>query len=186
MGGKAFSALLPHAVFPRLPTAQYKAQQRLLLPRVQAFFRKTAVPVEAPEKTDHGDLDILVLDTLKPDERGDYDFDGLRQALGAEFIIRATGNRTSNFAVPLPRDYGVDINAEAVAVHKYFQVDLHVCEFESEFERIKFFHSYGDMGMLLGLVGKGAGLPTGAKGLHVRSFTFMLVPYSHSNDRLDS
>jgi hypothetical protein len=180
MGGKAFAALLPNALFPRLPSAQYAAQKQLLLPRVQRFFREVTVPVEAPEKVDHGDLDILAFEPLEPDERGDYDFEAVKQALGAETVIRATGNRTSNFALPLPDGYGVTAS-DGDSGLKYFQVDIQVCEDRREFERIKFFHSYGDMGMLLGLVGKGVGLPTGAKGLHVRRLLYLVaISFSRS------
>jgi hypothetical protein len=182
MGGSAFLVQLPHARFPRLPTSQYETYKQLLLPRVHAFFQHAKVPVEAPEKTDHGDLDILALGPLSPDERGDLDFGALKQALGAEACILQRGNRTSNFAIPLSRLSGFPVIESAEnrpptgatlgremddSTDAYLQVDVHVCEDQNEFERITFFHSYGDMGMLLGLIAKGAGLQLGATGLKV-------------------
>jgi hypothetical protein len=48
------------------------------------------------------------------------------------------------------------------------QVDVHVCSDKSEYDRISFFHSYGDMGMILGLIARNSGLALGLKGLKVR------------------
>jgi hypothetical protein len=55
----------------------------------------------------------------------------------------------------------------------YFQVDVHVCMDKDEWDRIMFYNSYGDLGMILGLIGKNAGLSLGSKGLKVCS------PYPH-------
>lgn len=49
----------------------------------------------------------------------------------------------------------------------YFQVDIHVCMDKDEWDRIMFYNSYGDLGMILGLIGKNAGLSLGSKGLKV-------------------
>jgi hypothetical protein len=165
MGGKAFAASLLNARFPRLPTAIYENHKKRLLPVVQRYFRDVGVPVEAPEKVDHGDLDFLAHGPLAPDEKGDVDFESLQNALGAKVCIPMRGNRTSHFAVPF-----VD---EGMTGDDYLQVDVHVCEDEAEFKRILFFHSYGDMGMLMGLVAKGVGLHMGTKGLEV---TFTINP----------
>jgi hypothetical protein len=148
--------------------------------------------VEAPEKTDHGDLDILALGPLSPDERGDLNFGALKQALGAEACISQRGNRTSNFAIPLSRLSGFPVIESTETSHPtgatlgresmddstdaYLQVDVHVCEDQNEFERITFFHSYGDMGMLLGLIAKGAGLQLGATGLKVSLHSLTSFP----------
>lgn len=160
MGGKAFTASLLNARFPRLPTAQYETYKSTLLPVVKRYFQHVGIPKEAPEKVDHGDLDFLAHGPVVPDEKGDVDFESLKNALGAKICLPMRGNRTSNFAIPLVGE-GMDDN-------DYLQVDVHVCEDEAEFKRIMFFHSYGDMGMLMGLVARGVGLHLGTKGLRVR------------------
>ena len=38
---------------------------------------------------------------------------------------------------------------------------------KEEWDKIMFFHSYGDLGMILGLLGKNVGLALGYKGLKV-------------------
>lgn len=49
----------------------------------------------------------------------------------------------------------------------YFQVDVHVCTDKDEWDRIMFCHSYGDLGMILGLIARNVGLSLGSKGLKV-------------------
>lgn len=51
------------------------------------------------------------------------------------------------------------------------QVDVNVCRDRAEWERTVFFHGYGDLGMILGLIAKNAGLALGEKGLKVLSRT---------------
>lgn len=49
------------------------------------------------------------------------------------------------------------------------QVDINVCSDKAEWERIVFFHAYGDLGMILGLLARNHGLALGTKGLKVNS-----------------
>lgn len=100
MGGSAFSAKLPSTAFPRIPPAVYKNLRANLLLRLQELYTYVGVPVEAPEKADHGDLDFLVAVPIAtgtdyvPHER-------IVEAIGAEHVVPMAGNRTSNFAVPV-------------------------------------------------------------------------------------
>jgi len=84
------------------------------------------------------------------------------------------GNRTSNYAVPISSGewaaFGYstkedDKRKEVAGGQIFYQIDVHVCTDKEEWDRIMFHHSYGDLGMILGLVGKNAGLSFGAKGL---------------------
>ena len=45
------------------------------------------------------------------------------------------------------------------------QVDVHVCSDKAEWESIHFFHGYGDLGMIFGLIARNKGLALGSKGL---------------------
>jgi len=100
MGGSAFSASLPSAGFPRLPPAVYNVLKANLLIKLQELYTHVGVPVEAPEKADHGDLDFLVAVPIAtgtdyvPHER-------IVEAIGAKHVVPMAGNRTSNFAVPV-------------------------------------------------------------------------------------
>lgn len=51
------------------------------------------------------------------------------------------------------------------------KVDVHVCEDKTELDRVVFFNSYGDLGMILGLLAANVGLKLGSKGLKVSKRT---------------
>lgn len=107
MGGNAFGSILKASSFPRLPPAVYAALKSRLLPKIQELYSFVAVPIEAPEKPDYGDLDFVVTGQK-------VQFDGtsdrvlvnipheiVQQTIGARFVNPVDGNRTSNFAIPV-------------------------------------------------------------------------------------
>ena len=191
MGGSAFSSVLQAAAFPRIPPAVYKNLKTRFHPKLAELYTWVGVPIEAPEKLDHGDLDFLV---AIPKDQGTQSVSHqvMKEILGAELVIPMEGNRTSNYAVPISSGewaaFGYsteeDDKRKEVADEQIFyqvrswngmvsnltpcfQIDVHVCTDKEEWDRIMFYHSYGDLGMILGLVGKNAGLSFGAKGLKV-------------------
>ncbi|KAK0504045.1 hypothetical protein EDD18DRAFT_1457129 [Armillaria luteobubalina] len=86
--------------------------------------------------------------------------DTVKELLGAVHVLPMPGPRTSNYAIPIPED---EFNTQ---MHVgWYQVDVHVCRSLEDFARVKFFHSYGDMGMILGLVARHSGLHLGIHGL---------------------
>ena len=100
MGGSAFSASLPLTAFPRLPSSVYKNLKAKLLLKLQELYLYVGVPIEAPEKVDHGDLDFLVAVPLAPGT--DYvRHEQIAEAIGAKHVVPNAGNRTSNFAIPI-------------------------------------------------------------------------------------
>ncbi|EKM51481.1 uncharacterized protein PHACADRAFT_149901 [Phanerochaete carnosa HHB-10118-sp] len=147
MGGNAFRTLLPDAIFPRMDPGLYAELKELLTSRLQTVYALVAVPHEAPDKKDFGDLDFVVcqpFDGLVREEK-------LRTALGAQHII--THGSTSNLAIPMQ-----DKNS-------YCQADIQVCDDSDDWQRTAFFLSYGDLGMILGLLARPAGLSLGRHGL---------------------
>jgi hypothetical protein len=106
MGGNAFGTVLQGSSFPRLPPAIYTALKLRLLPRIQSLYTFVAIPMEAPEKPDHGDLDFVVA-CPKSDIIPGHDVlinvphKIVQETIGARFLNPAEGNRTSNFAVPV-------------------------------------------------------------------------------------
>ncbi|KAG6900338.1 hypothetical protein C0993_012295 [Termitomyces sp. T159_Od127] len=88
------------------------------------------------------------------------------------------GNRTSNFAVPIAVGEWTTLGHEPEEKEArrltqdgdiYYQVDVNVCSDKAEFERMVFYHSYGDLGMIMGLLARNVGLTLGEKGLKVRA-----------------
>ncbi|KAJ4482143.1 hypothetical protein J3R30DRAFT_2131082 [Lentinula aciculospora] len=182
MGGSAFNVLLANS-FPRIPSPVYQALKARLTPVLQQFYINVAVPAEAPEKIDHGDLDFVV---CNPRESTSYALAAqsvnvphelVKAALGASHCILEEGNRTSNFAVAVDqgawRHLGCaeqeEKSRQAADMRDiFYQIDVRVCEDENEWERVVYFHSYGDLGMIQGLVASNVGLVLGANGLKFR------------------
>ncbi|KAJ6513416.1 hypothetical protein C8R45DRAFT_813034 [Mycena sanguinolenta] len=177
MGGSAFSAILPASAFPRIPPAVYRALKAHLTPRLQTLYSIVSTPYEAPEKTDHGDLDFLVCDPLDNATTMEVPHDDVQALLNAKYIVPMPGNRTSSYAVRIEHGEWAALGhgseeEEARRQAKedgqdemFSQVDVHVCSDKAEWERIHFFHGYGDLGMIFGLIARNKGLALGSKGL---------------------
>jgi hypothetical protein len=114
MGGSAFTSMLGRGAFPRLPPPVYQAVKERYLAKIGSLYSLVTVPIEAPEKETHGDLDILVAEpksfiaaegsaeTLGSEPSTPYVAPSVVQAvLGATHIVECEGNRTSNFAIPI-------------------------------------------------------------------------------------
>jgi hypothetical protein len=111
MGGSAFSAELEATSFPRLPPPVYAALKAHLLPKIQSLYSFVAVPIEAPEKLDFGDLDFVVAcpkiyDAAETTRNGttappNVAHEIVQEVIGARFSNCMEGNRTSNFAIPV-------------------------------------------------------------------------------------
>ncbi|KAF5389273.1 hypothetical protein D9757_003542 [Collybiopsis confluens] len=183
MGGSAFNSL-PSGSFPRIPPPVYKDLKARLSPALDRLYEYVAVPIEDPEKTDHGDLDFIVCTPRNarnlPETETDTDtavnvpHNQVQVALGAIHSIVEDGARTSNFAVLVERGAWSSSGCseeeerarEAVESGEiFYQVDVHVCADKDDWDRVVYFHSYGDLGMIQGLVTRNVGLVLGVNGL---------------------
>ncbi|KAL9711299.1 hypothetical protein Ac2012v2_005839 [Leucoagaricus gongylophorus] len=198
MGGNAFGSILPSSAFPRLPPNVYHALKTRMWPLLEELYVHVGVPHVAPEKMDHGDLDLIVslprrhtiltqssvvLHT-SDSESGDsklpvhVSHEVVAAIIKAKHFNAMDGNRISNYAVPISEGawavHGL-IEAEAEENARkdageegiYYQVDVNVCESKAEWDRRLLFSSYGDLGMIMGLIAKNAGLHLSNKGLKV-------------------
>ncbi|KAI0699123.1 hypothetical protein BC835DRAFT_1227272, partial [Cytidiella melzeri] len=154
MGGNAFATLLPEASFPRMSPSVYQRLKDRLGTRLRDLYEVVAVPCEAPEKADYGDLDFVVYKPVRGLAQ-----DEISEALCAR-QAKFEGDRMSYFAVPAEGSGDVTTNV-------YHQVDLLVCSNKEEFERVMFFNSYGDLGMIIGLLAKAGQLSLGSTGLRL-------------------
>ena len=176
MGGNAFNQTLPQASFPRMPPATYKALKATLLPLVEQFYALVVVPPEAPEKPDYGDLDFVVAYPHSDDV-----VDRVKEAIRAAHYLPQEGRGTSSFAIPVDAfDLPVDSASEGAfslsAQDTYIQVDVNVCADRESWERTVFLHSYGDTGMILGVIGRSVGVALGVHGLKVSIVSPFLAP----------
>lgn len=104
----------------------------------------------------------------------------IRQALEAQFAIPLEENRTSNFAIPITKEWiaqGGTLDKNVPQQEIYCQVDVHACTDEDEYERIVFLHGFGDLGMILGLIARNCGFSLGTKGLKVSLLLKTIVPW---------
>ncbi|EDR13361.1 uncharacterized protein LACBIDRAFT_309137 [Laccaria bicolor S238N-H82] len=178
MGGNAFNAVLAANAFPRIPPKVYRALKARLFPALVNLYSWVGVPMEAPEKANYGDLDFLVAcpKASTSNEAVDIPHQTIQSVIGATFVNPMEGNRTSNYAVPVELgEWGSHGHAQEEEDSRrladdgkiFYQVDVHVCTDKAEWDRVIFFHSYGDLGMILGLVGRNNGLALGVKGLKI-------------------
>jgi hypothetical protein len=152
MGGKAFLEVLSGATFPRMTPQIYQTLKALHLEQLKGLFHLVGVPREAPEKTSHGDLDFVVfspVDRLCPED--------IKHTIGATHCITDSDASALNLAVPM----------EGGDASNFYQVDINQCRDEDEWGRTIFFHGYGDLGMIMGLVARANGLSLGLHGLKV-------------------
>ncbi|KAJ7227075.1 hypothetical protein GGX14DRAFT_628086 [Mycena pura] len=194
MGGNAFSATLPASAFPRIPPAAYRALKARLTSRLRTLYSIVSTPVEAPEKADHGDLDFLVCEPLTGGTTEVPHVD-VQALFAAKHVVPMPGNRTSSYAVLVEKGEWAAVDhpsneeaarqaAEADKQEIYYQVDVHVCADKAEWERIQFFHGYGDLGMILGLIARNRGLTLGTKGLKLPNPPRAPLDLSESMDEI--
>jgi hypothetical protein len=89
--------------------------------------------------------------------------------LSAKFVVPKEANRTSNFAIPITAEWVEKYGClpDDALQEVYCQVDIHVCADKDEWDRIVFFHGFGDLGMIVSLIARNCGFSLGTKGLQV-------------------
>lgn len=113
------------------------------------FYQQVSTPAEAPEKPDHGDIDILV-----QNPQHEFTQKELALSLGATDHVKAKG--ITSFAIPLP-----GYEAEC------FQLDIHTCK-PGLFEWETTIYTHGDLWRILGLAANRQGFTINDTGLHLR------------------
>ena len=116
MGGRAFtssSSANSPLLTPRMPPDIYFRLRDHYLQLLSSLYTQIATPIEAPEKTSYGDIDILVSQPkCIPTSASAED---LARVLGAERIFVNSGSPLTSFALPYPN-----------LPNNYVQLDLHL------------------------------------------------------------
>lgn len=110
MGGKVFSSGGDPLFTPRLAREAYKQVRESCLAALRPLFPLVGTPVEAPQKTTFGDVDILACIEGSPLAAADQgtqaaSYDAIWSAVEAALQPRRTNQETplaKNFAVPWP------------------------------------------------------------------------------------
>lgn len=162
MGGLAFAAPGPNGEpalsIPRMSSEVYIKLRDQCMIILSTLYYEVFCPAEAPNKPDHGDVDILVSGPRRSDINGEV----LKQALHA-FRANTTNPVSKNFAVPLPSKDPTESKREQV----YAQVDVCRCP-EGHLKWELLMKSYGDLWQIVGKFLRKAGLVANDRGLHVR------------------
>ncbi|KAF8517433.1 hypothetical protein BU17DRAFT_49889 [Hysterangium stoloniferum] len=166
MGGKAFLDTMEGATFPRMDTQTYQRLKARHLGEIKRVYRLVDSPREVPEKADHGDIDFIVCSPIIEADRSEV----LKTATGATHSMK--NGSSYNLAILLD---GEDVS------QAYYQVDVNECENEVAWEQMLSFQSYGDLGMILGLLARANGLTLSLHGLKVwdipHSSEYQLGPF---------
>ena len=113
------------------------------------FYDRVVVPPEAPEKSDHGDIDFLADEPLL-----NFIAQDLELELGASAYTKAGG--TTSFAIRVSEHSNT-----------FFQLDVHLC-MKGCFEWESVIYAYGDLWHIIGSVVTRFGLVINNFGLHAR------------------
>ena len=157
MPGKAFTADLGQAAFPLLPTQIHQQLKASLGDKLHSLYAHVGSPAPATDKREHGDVELIVCEP-----RGEVTSDQIQKALGAKLKVAQEGTRLSSYAVPTSNG------------GKYIQVNVQVCDNKDEWDAALLVYSYGDMGLIMGLLARAYGLSFGQKGLKVIDAKFLL------------
>lgn len=153
MGGSAFNS--PKHGNLRTPRIPNHIHQRLVShfkSILSGFYSKVESSPDAPEKNEHGDIDILVEGPLKTGSSTEV----LQSALGAATCIDLS-----------PTAYFAIWDDQLAA---YVQLDVHICR-QGGIEWELFHRAYGDLWNILGVMGKPFGLSVNDTGVRISAET---------------
>jgi hypothetical protein len=177
MGGNAFATHNPPLPTPRMPPQVFRLIQEQTLSILRQHYTHVDSAIEAPGKTNYGDVDVLVSSSLDLTLEG---FKGKRKeiaehlatVLGAKAWITEIGNPVVNLALPWPKIVDGRINETRVTQEedekKYIQLDIHICPTPAEFAWELFHTAHGDLWNILGTTIRPFGLTVNNHGLYLR------------------
>ena len=185
MGGKAFSNRDPPLHVPRLSDVDFSYLCAKYISQLLQIFERVDVPTPAPDKSTHGDIDILVggpkpwamADVISasnrlPQQQSPSDVQRLLKkrlqqfpqpiqaaaiVLQAHDVIFNGADQPANFAIAHPD-----------GTHAFVQVDVRVCADDFAFDWLLFLETHGDFWLIAGRPLGHVGLTVTDKGLWVR------------------
>jgi hypothetical protein len=156
MGGKVFERLN----VPRMSSRLYYQMIEEFMPKLNVFFERVVIPRDAPNKSDHGDIDFLVGGIRVP-LRGDDLWKRIEGAFAADH--RAARGGSHSYAIPHPNISDAHI-----------QVDVELAPGDGTlggddlFEWTKLMKGDADLMQIVGITHRPLGLVCNDRGFHVR------------------
>ncbi|CAK3837508.1 Hypothetical predicted protein [Lecanosticta acicola] len=185
MGGHAFAQAVTESGAPTLRTPRMTPAEYSHLKAVYRERLKTLLPgceveslIEAPEKPDYGDLDLIVCSDQT------HDLPDLAQQVGARAILVYGSDKDQRCTLAVPKNgckceapvalykpsHGnvpAQVQSKNLSEEEYAQIDIRFLTPES-FEWYAFYASYGDLAALLGRLARPLGFTVSDKGLWLR------------------
>lgn len=173
MGGAAFAS--DGLYTPRIPTAIYEKVLEDIESRLAPLFEVVTHAIDAPEKSDHGDLDILAAPLAgkqpQPEE--------IAKLLDAEKYQNASvANPVIYLALPWPTLNSTetqtttgspdDEKLTSEEAQKFIQVDLRICRSMPDLYWQLFAHGHGDLVNILASIIRCKGLTLSSQALWLR------------------
>lgn len=173
MGGSAFGT--DRALNPRMPPLVYEQTRNSVIAALLSIYSLAETPIEAPEKPDHGDVDVIVCSPLQSLPRS-IDINA-KVALTIGAIDFKPGKPASQFAVPWPNDAELPKDALSAEDHHagakerpqmFIQVDIITAPSPATFKWQVFNHCHGDFWNILGSLIRRFGLTASNSGIYLR------------------
>lgn len=137
MGGKIFTVGANALRTPRMTQEVYDLMKSKCLTSLKPLFKRAVVPIEAPEKTSYGDVDVLVsLESASLPRVGNESMDNTKLRIWASIEERLKASRTirqnayeRHMALPFPvltsslleRQVALEASEAALAKDKIFE-----------------------------------------------------------------
>lgn len=189
MGGHAFCIpsldkagnVQPALYTPRLLQRVYEAMKEIVIQNLKELFHHVVIPIEHPEKTDHGDVDVLVCGFRDELSSKSTIFDlreDIARQLGAdESRSWCDGNHTGFFAVPVPASIislgsvpepGLELPMLGSSRQYWVQVDVQVVTAPSQLQWRRFRLDHATLQPILTLGLRPAGFIFMNDGFYIR------------------
>lgn len=173
MGGNLFAGRgLPT---PRFSADIYQRATQLVVQCLQPYFKAVEAPICAPEKPDHGDIDVstggfVAANRPTPEEIG--------ASLGAIDLFEAEGNNSWHYAIPWTNEVA------STAPTLYIQVDVNLRESVDDMRWELFKQNHGDFCPILGSMIRRHYLTISGDGLYLCIPELLAYQYAKKKSRV--
>jgi hypothetical protein len=172
MGGNAFKRPgrlnEPILFTPRLSNSTFLAMRELIIPKLLNHFCLTGTYPPHPEKSEHGDMDVLICGP-KNNLKAKYTIRELHTDLNS--ILGAKRSRvndiTGYFGVPIPANLVPD-HLDSSLEEVYIQIDITLVDAPSQFDYSVMRHAHGSLMNILQFGLRPAGFIFSPNGLSVK------------------
>lgn len=145
-----------------MPPAIYEKVLAQVQAKLRTVYARAETPIEAPGKTDHGDVDVIV---VAEEGSAEPSHGSVAELLGAVDWFQVPKSSTTHYAVPWPEDGDDDDIQER---RRFVQVDVNQGVTVEDFQHTLFMHAHGDIGVILGAMLRRFGFVSTPSGFFIR------------------